>query len=156
MGNAKKVYREEDKQRILKYKDELYRKYLGTITPEFVETEVRETLELLKSKGVRMAIGSSSKNTQDIVDMADIRKYFEVIVDGLQVERGKPYPDIFLKAAKDLNVDPKETVVVDDGKPGIDAALEGGFIAIGINSSYSYEKAPNRIKSIKEIVDYIE
>ena len=78
-----------------------------------------------------MAIGSSSKNTMLILKQIDILEYFDAVVDGNQITHSKPHPEVFLKAANNINLKPSECFVIEDARPGIDAANAGGFISIG-------------------------
>ena len=82
-----------------------------------------------------MAIGSSSKNTKYILEKLDLLSFFDVIVDGNDITHSKPNPEVFLKAAKGLKVNPKSTYVVEDAVSGIEAAKSGGFIPIAIGSA---------------------
>ena len=93
---------------------------------------IKELLTALREDGYKTAIASSTRTAlveQQIKD-AGLREYFDVIVGGDMVERSKPEPDIFLKAAELLAVSPKETYVIEDSYNGIRAAYTGGMIPI--------------------------
>jgi beta-phosphoglucomutase len=87
----------------------------------------------LKKRGLRLAAASSSKNAVRILKKIKLYDIFEVNVSGADFEKGKPDPEIFLTAAKKLGVIPAETVVFEDAKSGVGAAVKGGFRCIGIN-----------------------
>lgn len=99
-----------------------------------------DTLECLaewQRQGLRLAAISSSRNCRDILQAAGVREFFEVIVDGKDLERlalpGKPAPDIFLRAAADLGAEPGRAVVIEDALSGIRAARAGGFgLVVGL------------------------
>lgn len=80
-----------------------------------------------QKKGLRTAVGSSSKNAIKILDLLDLIDRFHVIVDGSMVENTKPAPDIFMLAAEKLNLPPQNCLVVEDSEAGVEAALEAGM-----------------------------
>ena len=91
--------------------------------------------------GVKLAIGSSSKNTPVILKQIGLGDYFDAVADGNQIKNSKPDPEVFLLAAKLLGIDPAECVVVEDAYAGIDAAKAGGMKAVGVGDASKYEKA---------------
>ena len=94
---------------------------------ELVEKEVRKTLFMIRKSGVRMAIGSSSKNTPYILDRIGLEEFFDAVSDGNNITRSKPDPEVFLKAAEMLGLQPADCLVVEDAHSGVEAAVEGGF-----------------------------
>ena len=90
---------------------------------------VKETLEALKSKGCPMAVASSTgyKKTAEHLEHAGLLHYFDAVVGGDMVERGKPNPDIFLKAAELLGIAPEDCLVVGDTPADIKAATAAGM-----------------------------
>lgn len=98
----------------------------------------------LRSAGIRTAVVSASKNCRAALRAAGIEGLFDVRVDGEVAERlhlpGKPAPDTFLEAAKELGVDPKRAVVVEDALSGVEAGRSGGFgLVIGVARSGNAE-----------------
>ena len=93
---------------------------------------VFKTLQLLKEKNQGIALGSASKNARPILEKTGIISYFDVIVDGNDVTNAKPDPEVFLKAAQLLNIDPKDAIVFEDSVAGIQAANIGGMVSVGI------------------------
>jgi beta-phosphoglucomutase len=85
-------------------------------------------------KGIKIALGSASKNAPTILNRIGMDKYFHAVIDGNKVDNAKPDPEVFLKAASDLGLKPEECVVFEDAQAGIEAALKGGMHAIGIGS----------------------
>lgn len=106
-------------------------------------------LKELKQAGIKIAVASSSKNCRIVLEKAGLLHYFEARVDGeVSIERGlkgKPEPDIFLEAAKDLEVLPLKSIVVEDAVSGIEAGVKGNFgFVLGIareNNSNELEQA---------------
>jgi len=93
---------------------------------------VIEFLEELKQKGIKIGLGSASKNAPRILDAVGLRSYFEALIDGSRTTKGKPDPQVFQMGAKELSVEPTETIVFEDAPKGVQAALTGGFWAVGI------------------------
>ncbi len=95
-------------------------------------------VRLVRTAGLRTAVVSASKNCQMVLDAAGIGQLFDVVVDGKVASRlglpGKPAPDTFLRAARDLGVEPQRAVVVEDAISGVQAGRDGGFgLVIGID-----------------------
>jgi len=155
LEKATKNYSQEEKERLATKKNEIYKSLLKELTPESVSKEVRDTLEYLKSKGIKLAIGSSSKNTNLILKNTDLAKYFDKVADGNQITHSKPNPEVFLLAGRLLNLDPSECMVIEDAYAGIDAASDGGFTSCGIGEASKYSKATYKISSLHEIINIV-
>jgi beta-phosphoglucomutase family hydrolase len=97
-----------------------------------------ELLDELKRRGVRVAVGSSAppENIDLVLDIGKIRHYFDGVVDGSQVKRGKPAPDVFLKAADLMKVAPADCSVIEDAPTGIKAAVAAGMRAVGVATTH--------------------
>ncbi|MFQ5665487.1 MAG: trehalose-phosphatase [Candidatus Binatia bacterium] len=92
----------------------------------------------VRSRGLKIAVASSSKNCAAVLEAAQLTNLFEARVDGIEIERlnlqGKPNPDMFLEAAKRLNVEPRRAVVVEDAVAGVQAGRRGGFgLVVGVD-----------------------
>lgn len=96
--------------------------------------DAAEQISRWRESSKRTAVVSSSRNCGEILDAADARDWFEVQVDGNDVERcglpGKPAPDMFLKAAEELGVRPDEAVVLEDAGVGVQAGRRGSFAMV--------------------------
>ncbi len=114
-------------------KNELFNEALDRVGPE-VYPDAIEAIGTWKREGFRIAVASSSKNSQKILRRAGIAGLFDVTVDGVYLERaklsGKPAPDLFLAAARLLAVLPSEAAVLEDAVAGIQAARAGGFAQV--------------------------
>ncbi len=153
LSYSKKEYTNQEKEDMANRKNEVYRNYLQKLTPKAVSDEVRTTLEELKKRGYKLAVGSSSKNTKLILEMTDLTKYFDAISDGNNIRKSKPNPEVFLKAAEYISLFPNECIVVEDAVSGIEAGISGGFKTIGIGCAREYSKTNYPIKSFKDILD---
>jgi len=136
-------------------KNEIYKGYLNNLKPESISSETLQMLDTLKAMGKKMAIGSSSKNAEFILDKTDITHYFSAIVGGNSITKTKPDPEVFLLAAKLLSSDSKDCLVVEDAHAGIEAACAGGFDCVGIGDAYNSNFATYRVKNISEILDIV-
>ncbi len=117
----------EQKKLLADRKNRYYINLLAQITEKDIEKETKETLDELKRMGLRMAIGSSSKNAKLILGKIGLLNYFDAISDGTNIIHSKPDPEVFIKAAQFLNLIPAECVVIEDSVSGIEAAREGAF-----------------------------
>jgi len=141
----------EQFQEMMDRKNRYYVELLRQMTSENILYGAKEIVLELKRRGVKTAIASVSKNTRTVLQGTGIEDLFDVIVDGYSVKNTKPAPDIFLFAAKKLGVKPKDCAVVEDAEVGIEAALAGKMITIGIGPEERVGKARYRFEKIGDI-----
>jgi len=122
----------DEKEKLAEKKNQWYLEYINKMQPDEILPGVKNFIKELKSKGIRIGLGSASKNAKLILNQLEIIDLFEVIADGTRVLKAKPDPEIFLLAAKDLNVDPHQCIVFEDAEAGIEAANRGGFTSVGV------------------------
>ena len=144
-----------EKEAVATRKNDRYRALLMTLTPDSVSPEVRKTLSALKERGLRLAVGSSSKNTKLILSQTDLGRYFDAVSDGTNITRSKPDPEVFLKAAAFLGLPPSACAVVEDAVAGIDAANTGGFLSIGLSDASTYPKTKISISYLSDLLRHI-
>ncbi|MBE6633575.1 MAG: beta-phosphoglucomutase [Ruminococcaceae bacterium] len=137
-------------------KNERYRSLLEGITPAFVAEEVRETLRVLKERGYRLAVGSSSKNSGFILKKTDLDGCFHAIVDGNDISRSKPDPEVFVKAAEALGVPPERCAVIEDAEAGLSAAVSGGMLPIAIGEAKGSHLARLSIEGLGELTQIFD
>lgn len=142
----------EEKAVLMKEKNDIYRHLLNTMTPADVTDEVRYTLKELSCRGYKLAIGSSSKNAGFILEKVQLTGLFDAISDGNNISRSKPDPEVFLKAAEFLGIEPENCAVVEDAYAGIDAAKAASMTAIGIGDAAGYEKTDYRLGAFRELL----
>lgn len=143
----------EEKEALMEEKNNSYRELLATMTPADVADDVRRTLDQLKKRGHKLAIGSSSKNTKFILQQVALTDVFDAISDGTNISRSKPDPEVFIKAAQFLGEEPDNCIVVEDAFAGIDAAKAAGMTGVGIGDAAGYEKADVRIQNFAELLE---
>ncbi|MDP2994838.1 MAG: beta-phosphoglucomutase [Anaerolineales bacterium] len=127
-----RIYSEAKIQEMMERKNSYYLEFIREISPRDLLPGAKELLDELSSAGLKIALGSASKNASDVLERLGIRSLFDAISDGYSVERQKPAPDLFLHAARQLNLPPAQCVVVEDAAAGIQAARTGGFRSIGL------------------------
>jgi beta-phosphoglucomutase len=148
--NRKQISAEQF-QKMMDRKNEYYVELLRKMTSENILSGAREIVLELKRRGIKTAVASVSKNTRTVLQGTGIEALFDVIVDGHSVKNTKPAPDIFLFAAKELGVKPEDCAVVEDAEAGIDAALAGNMLSIGIGPEERVGKARYRFEKIGDI-----
>lgn len=125
-------YPESALQEMMERKNRYYLELIQTITPQDMLSGTVELLKELRQSGIKIAIGSASKNARAVIDKLGIADLIDAIADGNSVELSKPAPDLFLFAATQLGLDPTHCVVVEDATVGIEAAIAAGMWSIGI------------------------
>jgi beta-phosphoglucomutase len=127
-----RAYPEDRILQMMERKNNYYLDFIKEISPRDLLPGARELLEEIHAAGLKSALGSASKNAPDVVKRLGIADLLDAISDGNSVERQKPAPDLFLHAARQLNLTPAESAVVEDAAAGIQAARAGGFHTVGL------------------------
>jgi beta-phosphoglucomutase len=127
-------FSDDIKLKLAEKKNNWYVEYISAIDGSELLTGARAYLDKLKGSGVRIALGSASKNASIILDRLKIADIFDSIVDGNKVSKAKPDPEVFLIAARELGLKPEECVVYEDSEAGIAAARAAGMKTVGIGS----------------------
>ncbi|MDW7693616.1 beta-phosphoglucomutase [Flammeovirgaceae bacterium SG7u.111] len=132
---------EEAFQEAMDKKNKWYLEYIYKMTPEEILPGVSDFLSLLKDNGIKIALGSASKNAKTILEQIKMLDAFDAIVDGTHVSKPKPDPEVFLIGAKELGVEPTECVVFEDAIAGVEAAKNGNMHCIGVGDPEVLGKA---------------
>ena len=130
-----KHYTDSEKIAYADWKNEYYRKLLAQMSPADLSQEVRSTLDALRARGFKLAVGSSSKNAKFILQRIGLSDYFDAVSDGTNISRSKPDPEVFLKAAEYLGLIPSDCLVVEDAVSGVEAAHAGGMKAATVGDA---------------------
>jgi beta-phosphoglucomutase len=128
-------YRDEEIAALDDRKEEIYREILGADFPAM--PGAKELLQSLHDAGFRLAVGSSGppENVDLVLREMDAQSLFQAVVTARDVTRGKPDPQVFLRAAERLGVAPERCAVVEDAAPGVSAAKAAGMTSIGLVST---------------------
>lgn len=128
-----------------------YVEYLMDMDEQEILPGVKCFIEDLRVKGIKVALGSASKNASIILKKLKIETYFDEIVDGTKVTEAKPNPEVFLKAALGVGVPPKNCIVFEDSVAGIEAAQRAGMKSIGVGTHITLQKADMVIEGFNGI-----
>ena len=156
LEKSDKTYDEQEKIRFAEEKNSLYKELLQKMTPEDLSQEVKTTLEQLKEKGFKLAIGSSSKNAKFILERIGLSEFFDAVSDGNNITQSKPSPEVFLKAAEYLGLEPGACLVVEDAEAGLQAAVNGGMDCAGIGDASGSSLATYKLNSFKDLLNVAE
>lgn len=155
LGEHSADYSQEQKTALATRKNEIYKSYLSAMTPGDLSKEVRSTLYTLRQRGYLLAIGSSSKNTRQILRQLGLGEFFDAVADGTMITRSKPDPEVFLLAATMLGVRPENAVVIEDAESGVRAAKAGRFRAIGIRTEGNDPNSDITIRHLKNLTEIL-
>lgn len=122
----------QEKELLASKKNHHYQKLITTITPEHILPGVEELLINIKNHGIKIALGSASKNAYIVLNQLGITHVFDYVVDAAKITKGKPDPETFTNAAYYLQVPYSECVGLEDAAAGIQALKEAGMFAVGI------------------------
>jgi beta-phosphoglucomutase len=142
---------EATKMQLATRKNEHYLHLCSLLKPDEAIPGVIDFIRQLRSEGVKIALGSASKNATFILEKLEILALFDAIVDGTRTTKGKPDPQVFLLAAEDLGIDPTDCVVFEDAEAGIEAALAAGMLAIGVGDPSVLTEAHQVIQDFRAV-----
>lgn len=148
-----KTLTSQEKEKLAEQKNELYKKLLTQMSESDLSEEVKDTLNELRKRGKKLAIGSSSKNAKFILERLGLGTYFDAISDGTNITKSKPDPEVFLKAAEFLNLEAGKCLVVEDAAAGIQAAHSGGFSSAGLGEAAESEYVTYPLRTFKDLLD---
>lgn len=151
LEKAAKEYTEDEKNEMCTYKNDIYVKLLDKLTGGDILDSADAVVDSLKSMGIKVAIGSSSKNTKKILTQIGLIDKFDAIADGTDITHSKPDPEVFLCAAKKLGIEPKYCAVVEDAVAGIQAAKAAGMTACAVGDAKSSDLADHKMASLSEL-----
>ncbi|MDR0410789.1 MAG: beta-phosphoglucomutase [Treponema sp.] len=143
---------DEEKESAAAKKNTWYMGYLETLKQTDMLPGALEYLDYLRGSGIRIALGSASKNAVFILEKLGIGGFFDVVIDGNMVSVAKPDPEVFLKAASALSLSPFACIVFEDSLAGIQAAKAGGMKAVGIGKPELLLGADMYISCLKDML----
>ena len=147
------VMPEEEKIKWAAKKNDIYVSLLQNLTPADVTPDVLHTLKTMKSQGYKLAIGSASKNAPFILERIGVIGFFDAIADGNHITYSKPHPEVFLKGAEFLGVEPGACLVVEDAESGIEAAIAAGMHAAAIGDAVNCGKGHYNLAKLSDLLD---
>lgn len=152
LEKSTKTYSDEEKLQMAAEKNEMYRRLLAEISEKDLSDDVRNTLNTFRAAGLKLAIGSSSKNTPFILERIGLENFFDAVSDGNNITHSKPHPEVFLKAAAMLGLDPADCLVVEDAHAGVEAAVAGGFDCAAMGDARDDERAVLHLEKFSDLL----
>lgn len=140
-----------EKRQLAEEKNRRYRALLEELSPADLPQDTRQALADLRAMGLKLAVGSSSRNARFILDKLGLGSFFDAVADGTEIVHSKPDPEVFLLAAQKLALSPANCLVVEDAPAGIAAAVAGGFAAAGISTAKGDDRAVLHLSSLRDL-----
>jgi len=142
-----------EKKALAEQKNELYKESLKQMSPADLSEEVKTTLDALRSRGYKLAIGSSSKNARFILQQLGLGSYFDAISDGNNITNSKPDPEVFVKAAQMLCIPAHDCLVVEDAVSGAIAGKRGGMKVACVGDASAQKAGDCNLTSFAELLE---
>ena len=155
LKNSGQNYSDTEKAALAQEKNDNYRELLSRMSPDDLSEDVRTTLDTLRQSGLRLAIGSSSRNTPFILNRIGLDGFFDAVADGNCISRSKPDPEVFLKAVEMLGLSPQVCLVVEDAHAGVEAAKAGGFHCAAIGDAKDDPQAEYHLVRFSDLLNYV-
>ena len=152
LERSDRTFTEEEKLLYAEKKNEVYKELLKQMSPKDLSEEVKQTLDELRAKGLKLGIGSSSKNARFILSRIGLEDYFDAVCDGNCISRSKPDPEVFVKAAAMLSTPAERCLVVEDAKAGVEAAVAGGMDCAAIGDARCCEQAAQGLTTVSDLL----
>ena len=140
-----------EKKKYLEKKNELYKDFINNLSQMDILPGVKKLIDFASIKDIPIALGSASKNAHQILRKLGIKNKFKVIIDGNLTSKSKPHPEVFLKGAQILGIDPKEIIVFEDSIAGIEAANKAKMVSVAICGTGKIENARFNFNSLDDI-----
>lgn len=147
LGNT--TLADDEKKKLATQKNEVYLSYIQRMKDDELLPGVKEFIEEIRNKGIVVALGSASKNARLILKQLHIEELFDAIIDGNEVTKAKPDPEVFLKGAEALQVQSRSCVVFEDAIAGVEAAKNAGMACIGVGDPKNLSEADQVISGFE-------
>ena len=144
-------YTETERQALADRKNRTYVASLESLGPQDLLPGIGDCLKDLKKRGLKIGLASSSQNAGLIIKKLGLEPYFEAMVDPRSLSKGKPDPEIYLKAAAALGLSPAKCAGVEDARAGIEAIRAAGMTAIALGQSLEQVPADYHLSSTRDL-----
>jgi len=148
LENADRTYSEEEKQALADRKNGYYRDSLARLGPDDLLPGAMDVMNELRERGVKVAVASSSRNAPLILERIGLEDCFDARVDGNDISRSKPDPEVFQEAAGRLGLPPGACLVVEDADAGIESAKRAGMKALAVAAAAGHPEADLSAKGL--------
>lgn len=147
-------YTEAERQALADRKNRAYVASLENLTPQDLLPGIGDCLKDLQKRDIKIGLASSSQNAGLIIKKLGLESYFEAMVDPRSLSKGKPDPEIYLKAAAALGLSPAKCAGVEDARAGLEAIRAAGMTAIALGQSLEHVPADYHFLSAKDLVNF--
>lgn len=141
IGDRAADFTTDEKNALADKKNDHYLTLIQDITPADLLPAIKELISEIKGKGLKLGLASASKNAFTVMDSLGMKSEFDIIVDAKTVVNGKPHPEVFLRAAEMLGVEPDACIGVEDASAGVQAIKSAGMYAVAVGPKESFENA---------------
>ncbi len=149
LEKADRNFNQDEKLTMAEKKNAIYRDLLSRLSPDQILPGAMDFAEEARRLGLKIAVGSSSRNTPFILKKIGLADYFDAVADGNDIQRSKPDPQVFLIAAERLQTAPAECLVVEDADAGVEAAKAGGMFTLAVGAAKKHPGADLRADSLE-------
>jgi beta-phosphoglucomutase len=150
LASSKRVYTQEEKLALADEKNLHYQELIATMSSNDLLPGAVRALDVVRAAGLRIGLASVSKNAFTVLGRLGITDKFDYVVDAATIARGKPDPEIFLKAARELGVAPEDCLGVEDAVAGVASIKSAGMFALGIGHPFVLTQADVVITSLSD------
>lgn len=150
LASAPRQYSAAEKLALADEKNEHYKQLISTMSPADLLPGALAALDACRAAGLKIGLASVSKNAFAVLEMLGITDKFDYVVDAAKIARGKPDPEIFLKAASELGVSPQDCLGVEDAVAGVASIKSAGMVALGIGDPAVLTQADSVIPSLAQ------
>ena len=150
VGGLEDKFNAEEKKSMAYEKNQRYLEYISNLNEDELLPGAKPYLEALRARGIKVGLGSASKNARQILAQLNITDLFDVIIDGNSTKTAKPDPEVFTLGALAMNVSPDCCVVFEDAQAGIDAAVAAGMDAVAVGCESDLSGAMLYVKDLDE------
>lgn len=150
-GGRENDFTQEEKEALAAKKNTHYVELLQDLTPADILPGVHSFLDSARVQGIPCAIASASKNAPFILEKLEIKDHFDAIVDPATLHKGKPDPEIFIRAAEMLGFTPQECVGFEDAQAGLDAIKACGMYGVGVLAGEPLHGADQTVHQLTEL-----
>lgn len=151
LGGRQHDFSDSEKAKLATRKNDHYCRLIEEITPNDILPGISAFITAIKQHGIKMGLASASKNAFTVMRRLELTTEFDSIVDASTIQHGKPDPEIFLRVAEQLEVEPSACIGIEDAEAGITAIKAAGMFAIGIGSKERLARADLVFRSTKEL-----
>ena len=154
LERSNKAYSDKEKEEFANKKNDMYKELLNKMSENDLDKKVKETLDILKERGYKTAIASSSKNARLILSKLNLIDFFDIIVDGNDIKYSKPDKEVFEKAGIGLGLFSNECLVVEDAASGVEGAKRAGMEVAGIGDAKNLSDVTFHLESFDDLQKY--